>query len=85
MGEVPLSHAVRAIALVEAEGTDKGSRVGVEIEVAVSDFVSGRDSLQRQKRKMRAYLLQQDSQNEALHSGLVFRHLIFSFSDFRRH
>jgi hypothetical protein len=41
MGKVPLSHAVRAIALVEAEGTDEGSRIGVKIEVAVSDFVSG--------------------------------------------
>jgi hypothetical protein len=45
MGEVPLAHAVRAVALVKAEWADEGTRVGVEIEVAVSDFVSGTGQL----------------------------------------
>jgi hypothetical protein len=80
MAEIPFAYAYRAVAFVLAEGTNEGSRVRIELEIAVSVRVS-----LNQEGGSRTYRLQQELQNRALHSGFVFLHLIFSFSDFRRH
>lgn len=82
MGEVAFADAIRAIADVAAEWTDERPRVGIKVEIVVT---VGSQCDTGPYRMIGTDRLQQVSQKTALHSLSVFRHFIFSFSDFRRH